>query len=178
MSDRRIDKVILHDFTVQKFKEATYLIFVTHSGLTVADNQEFRGKLRDAEASLLVLKNSFIKLGLASLDIEVDESSDIFKGDTGVIVCTGEPVNVSKVVKEYAKGSEIVTVKGGVLEGRLMTVADVEAMADMPSKEALLGSLLGVMKAPAGKLVRTLSGRGKSLVYVLENFANKLENES
>ncbi len=174
MSNRRIEREVLLSYVKEMFDEASYLFFASYIGLTVQQFSELRGKLDDAESACVVLKNTYIELGLKEIGCELPEDFE-FTGDTMVVFGSGDPAAAAKVVKEFGKEHDVVTFKGGLLDGRFMSAAAATDLADMPPKEVLLSTLLGTMKGPGQNLVRTLSTRKNTIVWTLENYANKLE---
>ncbi len=178
MSDRRIEKVVLLEYVKELFENSPYAIFITYNGLSVQAAGELRDKVNAVGARCQVLKNSYLMLGLKEAGLEVPEDFEL-TGDTAVIFGSeNDPVAPAKVVKEFSKDHDVVTFKAGIVDGRFVDAADLAALADLPSREALLSILLGVMKAPGAKLVRVLSTRRSSLVWLLENHAKKLEESA
>ena len=175
MSDRRIEREVLLDYTSEMFKDSDFLFFTGYKGLTVQEFSELRGKLHDCNAKAVVLKNTYVKLGLAEAGVDVPEDFEL-TGDTLCILGKDDPCAPAKVLKEESKEHEQLACKSGVVEGKIVDSAMVKALADMPPKEVLLATLLGVMKQPGQKLVRVLSQRKNSIVWLLENYANKLED--
>ena len=174
---RRIEKVVLNEYVGEIFKGNAFIYLVSYKGLSVAAMNDLRAKLYEIDARVLILKNTFIKLGLAAAEIELPEDFSL-TGDTAIVYGEAvDPCPAAKALKAYSKENEELSFKGGVVEGKFQTATGVEELADLPPKEVLLSQLLGVMKAPGTKLVRVLSNRKSSLVWVLENLANKLENK-
>lgn len=175
MSDRRIEREVLLDYTSELFKDSDFLFFTGYKGLTVKDFSDLRDKLHECNAKCIVLKNTYVSLGLAEAGIEVPEDFKL-TGDTLCILGKDDPCGPAKVLKDESKDHEQLACKAGVVEGKIVDPAMVKALADMPPKEVLLSTLLGVMKGPGQKLVRVLSQRKNSIVWLLENYANKLED--
>ena len=178
MSDRRIEKAVLHQHVVETFQEASYIYVITYMGLTVEKITEFRGKLRDLDARCLVLKNTFIKLGLDELDVELPEDLEL-TGDTAVVLGgeNSDLAAVAKIIKESGKENKIVEFKFGIVEGAFQEEAALKAIAELPPKEVILAELLGVIKAPAQRLVQTLTTSRSKMVWLLTNYQEKLNNE-
>ena len=174
MSDRRIEREVLLDYTSEMFKDSDFLFFTGYKGLTVAEFSGLRDKLHDSGAKCVVLKNTYIKLGLEEAGIELPEDFQM-TGDTLCVLGKEDPCASAKVLKEEAKEFEQLACKAGVVEGKVVDPALIKVLADMPPKDVLLGQLLGVMKAPGQRLVRTLTQRRSSIVWLLENLQNKLE---
>jgi large subunit ribosomal protein L10 len=135
-------------------------------GLTVAEITSLRRKLREVNADFRVVKNTLIRL--AAKDSDFARISDLFKGPTAVAFSHGDPVGMAKALKTFAQASPKVTLKGGFLDGIGLTVKEVEALAEVPSREVLLSRLVGSLQSPITGLVRVLSGPQNKLVYALE----------
>jgi large subunit ribosomal protein L10 len=116
-----------------------------------------------------LVKKAAEKLGLENLaGVELS-------GDTALVSGSCDAVQIAKLVREFAKAKEQVKVKYGVLDGNLLTPADVDALADLPSREVLLAQLLGLLQAPGSQLVRVLNAKVASIVYVLDAYCKSKE---
>jgi large subunit ribosomal protein L10 len=135
-------------------------------GLTVAEVTSLRRKLREVDADFRVVKNTLIRL--AAKDSDFAQISDLFKGPTAVAFSHGDPVGMAKALKTFAQVTPKVTLKGGFLDGRGLTAAEVSALAEVPSREVLLARLAGSLQSPIAGLVRVLAGPQSKLVYALE----------
>lgn len=142
-------------------------IVTEFKGLTVAEITSLRKKLREVNAEFRVVKNTLISL--AAKDTEFSALDDHFKGPTAVAFTYGDPVALAKAMKTFATASPKVTLKAGFLDGRALSAKDVEALADVPSREVLLGRLVGSLASPITGLVRVLSGPQRKLVYALDS---------
>jgi large subunit ribosomal protein L10 len=96
-------------------------------------------------------------------------------GDTLVTYGSDDPCGAAKAIREFAKTNEAIGFKSGVVDGKLVAADSIKSLADMPPKEVLLSQLLSVMKGPGQKLVRVLATRKNTIVWTLENYAKKLE---
>ena len=181
MSDRRLEKVAIYNLVSSLFENSDFLYFITYNGMSVAQFSEFRGLIRKAGCGCVVLKNSYIKLGLESKGIELAEDFDL-TGDTAVVSGQGEPCSVAKVIKNFDAKTEdekqFVNFKSGVIDGKFQDEAACKELADLPPKEVLLSQLVMLMKTPGSKLVQTISMRRNSIVWLLDNYVKKLENNS
>lgn len=151
--------------------------------LTVADFSAFRAKLAAIGAECHVIKNTLIVKAAEALGYTGLAEQDL-KGSTAVISGDADPVAMAKAVKDLVKDTvgedkkPRVAIKCGYLDGQLLSAADVEALADLPPREALLGQLLGLLQAPAGQLVRVLNAKLSSVVYVLNAFLDKKKEQA
>ncbi|GAB2480153.1 50S ribosomal protein L10 [Alkalibacterium psychrotolerans] len=136
---------IVKDLT-SKFQEAQAVVVVDYRGLTVGEVTELRKQLRDAGIEMRVLKNTMLRR--AAEAAELSELVDVFKGPTAVAFSNEEVVAPAKIIAEFAKDAEALEIKGGVLEGKVATVEQINKIAKLPSREGLLSMLLSVLQAP------------------------------
>ena len=119
-----------------------------YRGLTVANLAELRRSL-SGSATYTVAKNTLVRRAAAEAGIEgLDE---LFIGPTAIAFVTGEPVDVAKALKKFAKDNKALVIKGGYMDGHALTVAEVERIADLESREVLLAKLAGAMKGNMAK---------------------------
>ena len=140
-------------------------------GLTVAEITSLRRKLREVNAEFRVVKNTLVRL--AAKDTEFSRLDEYFKGPTAVAFTYGDPVALAKTMKTFAQASPKVTLKAGYLDCKALGAKDVEALADVPSREVLLGRLVGSLASPITGLVRVLSGPQRKLVYALDSIKSQ-----
>ena len=128
----------------EQFKEATATLVTEYRGLTVANLKDLRRSLGDS-ATYTVAKNTLVKRAAAEAGIEgLDE---LFVGPTAIAFVKGEAVDAAKAIKKFAKDNKALVVKGGYMDGRPLTVSEIEKIADLESREVLLAKLAGAMKA-------------------------------
>jgi large subunit ribosomal protein L10 len=128
----------------ESFKEATATVVTEYRGLTVSNLAELRRSL-GTETTYTVAKNTLVKRAASEAGIEgLDE---LFAGPTAIAFIKGEPVDAAKAIKKFAKDNKALVIKGGYMDGRALTVSDVEKIADLESREVLLSKLAGAMKA-------------------------------
>ncbi len=128
----------------EKFKEATATVVTEYRGLTVANLAELRRSLGGG-TTYTVAKNTLVKR--AASEAGVEGLDELFVGPTAIAFITGEPVDAAKAIKKFAKDNKALIVKGGYMDGRALTVGEVERIADLESREVLLSKLAGAMKA-------------------------------
>lgn len=143
--------------------KATYV--ADYRGLNVEQVNDLRGKLRNAGAEYQVVKNTL--LHLAAKDTPQACLDPFLAGPTALAIASGDPVAPAKVLSDFAKANAKFELKGGALEGRVLSVAEIVALADLPSREVLLAKMLGSMSAPATNFVGVLAAVPRSLVQVL-----------
>src|SRR3954464_4349680 len=148
-----------------ELKNVSSLIISTYSKLTVAQDYELRKTLRSSGAKYRVVKNTLAER--AAKGTKVAEVLKNLTGVTSIAYTEGDPVALAKVLSKYAKDNPEFTFKAGVVEGRVVTVKDIEALATMPSKEELYSKLLFMLNAPAQRLVTVMNAAGRDLAVVV-----------
>jgi large subunit ribosomal protein L10 len=145
---------------------ASPFLFVTdYTGLKVQQFSELRNRLHGVGASCHVVKNTFLRKGLESVGLP-----DVpgLRGQTAIVVGDKDVAAAAKVVKTFAAESKKLTVRAGIVDRLAVSGDQINAIADLPSREVLLATLLGVLQAPATKLVRVLNEPAASLARVLQ----------
>ena len=153
----------------EKFGRATGVFVADYRGLTVDETNELRSELRgedpdDSEYS--VKKNSVLRLAVA--DTDLSGLSDQFAGPTAVAISYGDPVRIAKVLVDAEKKHDTFELKGGFLDGNTLDVAEVGTLATLPSLLELRGKIVGLLQAPATKLVRLFNEPGGQLARLLD----------
>jgi large subunit ribosomal protein L10 len=153
-----------------KFKGGKAAIFANYCGLNATDTELLRRKCRLEDVDFIALKKTLLTLVLKDNGIENFDAKDM-EGSLGVAISKDE-VSAAKILKEFAKTHDKVTFMGGVLEGKLLQVAEVKALASLPSKQELLAKLVGTLNAPLTGFVNVLQGNIRGLVNVLNAVKN------
>ena len=146
-------------------KSTDIYYFVDYRGLTFAEATELRTRLAKVDASLRVVKNTLAKR--AAADVGIEGLSDLLKGPTAIAYCHGDPVRAAKIIQDFIKEKKKAAIRGGKLDRTLLTTADIEVLATLPSREQLLAQLVGAMASPLAGLANVLSGPIRGLVIVL-----------
>lgn len=144
----RADKATAVADIAEQFKESTAALVTEYRGLTVANLAELRRSL-SGSATYSVAKNTLVKR--AASEAGVDGLDELFVGPTAIAFITGEAVDAAKAIKTFAKEHKALVIKGGYMDGRALTVAEVERIADLESREVLLARLAGAMKGNLAK---------------------------
>ncbi len=160
----------------EKLGKARGAVLTDFRGLTVADITDLRAALRKSQVEYTVVKNTLAKRAVQ--ETPVAGLSALFEGPTAVAISTTDPVAASKAITQWAKGRPTFTIKGGAVEGRVVTAADISGLAELPSREVLLGRVAGVMQAPIAGLVRVLAASIAGLANALNQVREKKENET
>ncbi|CAJ1508480.1 50S ribosomal protein L10 [[Mycobacterium] burgundiense] len=140
----KADKATAVAEITEQFKASTATVITEYRGLTVANLVELRRSLGDA-ATYSVAKNTLVKR--AASDAGVEGLDELFVGPTAIAFINGEPVDAAKALKKFAKDHKSLVIKGGYMDGKPLTVSEVERIADLESREVLLTKLAGAMKA-------------------------------
>ncbi len=157
-----------------QFKEAKALVLADYRGLTVEQDTELRNALRKAGVEYKVVKNTMTKFaadqnGLEGLD-------PFLNGPTALALSTTDPVAPAKVLSEYAKKYDKLELKVGVVEGKIIDLAGIKALAELPPKEVLIAKVLGGFNAPITGFVNVLNGNIRGLVVALNAIAEQKAN--
>lgn len=147
-------------------QEATLAILTDYRGLSVSDLQGLRAQLRPHGSSIRVVKNTLTVI--AADRVGMSELQQHLKGPTALVTASDDPVAPAKVINDFVRTSRILQVKAGVLEGQIIAASEIERLASLPSREVLLGRVVGGVQAPLYGLVSVLSGTIRSLQYVLQ----------
>ena len=149
----------------QELKKVSSLVIATYSKLTVAQDFELRKTLRNSGAKYRVVKNTLAQR--AAKGTAAEEALKDLSGVTSIAYTEGDPVALAKAVSKYAKDNPEFTFKAGVVEGRVISIKEIQALATMPSKEEIHSKLLFLISAPAQRLVTVMNAVGKDLAVVL-----------
>jgi len=168
----RPEKVAMAKEIDERVAGALYMILADYDGMDMPMTTELKNSLRANGATYNVVKNRMLKRSMEQ------DISDLLKGQTAVICGTGDVVEVAKVIKKFTATNKKPVVKGGFVEGKAVTAADVVALANLPSKDVLRAILLGTLQAPARNLASVLNQKVASLVYVLSAVKEKREKEA
>ena len=144
----KADKATAVADIAEQFKASTATVVTEYRGLTVANLAELRRSLA-GNATYTVAKNTLVKRAASEAGIE--GLDDLFAGPTAIAFISGEPVESAKALKKFAKDHKALIIKGGYMDGAPLSVAQVEAIADLESREVLLAKLAGAMKANLSK---------------------------
>lgn len=144
----KADKATAVADIAEQFKASTATVVTEYRGLTVANLAELRRSL-GSSVTYTVAKNTLVKRAASEAGIEgLDE---LFAGPTAIAFVEGEPVDAAKAIKKFAKDNKALVIKGGYMDGKALSVAEVEKIADLESREVLLAKLAGAMKGNLAK---------------------------
>lgn len=161
----------------QQFQAATAGMLVGFNKLTVAKDQELRRQLREAGVSYSVVKNTLARK--AAEGTPFAQAAEHFKGVTALALAEGDPVQLSKAISKFVKDNpEVFTFKAGVVEGRVVALRDVEAIATLPSKEELISKVMFLINAQAQRLVTVISAVPRNLAIVVKQIGEQKGGEA
>lgn len=156
----------------EQFKNARAAIVVGFHGMTVAKDQELRNQLREAGVSYEVVKNTLARKAAEGTPLE--QASDQFKGVTAIALSNTDPVNLSKAISKFTKANpEIFKFKAGVVEGKVVALKEVEAIASLPSREELISKFMFLVNCQAQRLVTVLSAVPRNLAIVVRQIGDQ-----
>jgi len=130
----------------EQFKNASSVVVVDYLGITVEEATNLRAELRKAGVQFAVVKNSI--LSRAAKEAGLEGMDDIFKGPSAVAFSNEDVVAPAKILADFAKKVEALEIKAGVIEGKVSSKEEIEALAKLPNREGLLSMLLSVLQAP------------------------------
>src|SRR6516225_2525769 len=154
-----------------ELKNVSSVIVATYSKLTVEKDYELRKLLRSSGAKYAVVKNTLAER--AAKGTKVEEALKNLSGVTSIAYTAGDPVALAKALSKYAKDNPEFTFKAGVVEGRVISIKEIDALATMPSKEEIYSKLLFLLNAPAQRLVTAMSAVGRNLAVVINQGVEK-----
>jgi len=171
MAVSRAKKIEQVDKLGAELKNVSSLIIATYSKLTVAQDYELRKTLRSSGAKYRVVKNTLAQR--AAKGTKAEEVLKGLSGVTSIAYTEGDPVALAKAISKYAKDNPEFTFKAGVVEGRVISIKEIQALATMPSKEEIYSKLLFLINAPAQRLVTVMNAVGKDLAVVIGQGVDK-----
>jgi large subunit ribosomal protein L10 len=155
----------------QDLQKASSMIVGTFSKLTVAKDFELRKTVRSSGGRYQVVKNTLAQR--AGEGTQVAEALKGLKGVTSIAYTSGDPVALAKALSKYVDDNPEYSFKAGVLEGRVISLKEIKALATMPSKEEIYSKLLFLINAPAQRLVTVMNAVGRNLAVVVSQGVEK-----
>lgn len=160
-----------------KFEKAVTVVVADYKGLTVEEITKLRRKFRENNVDYLVAKNTLIRKAIAELDFpNLDE---FLKGPTAIAISYGDPVSPVKIATDFIndlpKDRKFFEIKTGVLEGKVLTLAEVKTLAELPSREELLARLVRAFNSPVQGFVNVCAGPLRNFVNVINAVKDQKE---
>lgn len=158
-----------------RFEAAPLVILTDFVGSTVAETDQLRRACEPVGVRFQVVKNTLCKRALEGTDKEA--LAPFFKGNVGVLLAGEDPIAAAKVFRDQAKINQKLQVKAGYFEGEVLDAQGVAAVAELPSREELLSQVLATILEAPRRVMRVIQAPGRDLLYLLNNYATKLEDE-
>ena len=155
----------------QRIDGADFVVFVDCRGLDVAQMSDLRGQLQRVNSRLQVSKNSFVRLAAEGLGW--GDISSFLDGPTAVVTGMGDVTAAAKTIRSFDTTKDLPAIKGGKLGEAILSSVDVHELAAIPSREVMLGRVVGTIAAPMTQLVGVMRQKVTSLLYVLSAVAEK-----
>ena len=137
----------------EQIKGATAGVFVDYKGITVDQDTKLRNEFRDAGVQYSVVKNTLTRLAARENGYDFDE---VLNGTTSFAITTGDPIAPARIVSQFTKQNKVLTIKGGFVEGKIVSVEELNAFGELTSKNDLVAQVLGTLLAPISSLAFVL----------------------
>ena len=164
MDNPRADKVAVVNEVRERLEAADGALLTEYRGLTVTELAELRRELAAAGGDYKVYKNTLVRLAVA--DTPRAGMSDLLSGPTAIAFVQGDVSAVAKALRDFARANPNLIVKGGVVGSSIMTAADIDVLAELPSREALLAQFAGALSAPLQQLAGLIQALPRNLASV------------
>ncbi|QGP91849.1 50S ribosomal protein L10 [Neomoorella glycerini] len=173
MNKQREAKVAAVAEIKEKMGNSIVTILADYRGMNVAEMTRLRRQLREAGVEFKVVKNTLTRR--AAQELGLDTLEPFLEGPTAAAFSLNDPAVPAKILSEVMRNSKTFQIKAGVLQGRVIGLDEIKALADLPSREQLLAKVVGGFQAPLAGLVNVLAGNIRNLTYVLEAIRKKKE---
>ncbi len=170
----RPDKVAAVEDISSRFQSSTATVVTEYRGLTMAQLTTLRRSL-GAAATYRVAKNTLVKR--AAEDAGVQGIDSLLVGPTAIAFITGEPVDAAKALRDFARANQGLVIKGGYMEGRPLSVEEVNGLADLESREVLLSKLAGAMKGTMAKAAGLFAAPASQMARLAQALVDKRAEE-
>jgi len=162
---------------VEQYKEwltkSQSVILVEYTGATMKDMENIRSQVRESDGEFHVVKNTLMKLAFEASGFLIPEG--LLENSSAASFAFSDPAATAKALSEAVKGLDAIKVKGGYIGQEMLNVEHVKALSDLPPLPVVRGQLLGVLQAPAGKLVRTIAEPARSLAAVFRAYSEQAQ---
>lgn len=144
---------------------------VDYRGITVKEVEQLRRNIREAGAVMKVYKNTLVRIALK--DMEMPAMDEALEGPSAFVFCEADPAAAAKALKNFAKDNDKLVIKGGIMEGKFFTAEEVQAIADLPSREELYAQIASAINGVARGLAVALSGVSRGLAQSIKQVAEQ-----
>jgi large subunit ribosomal protein L10 len=155
----------------ENFGRASIALLSEYKGLSAGESDDMRRRIRAAKGEFRVAKNTLLRLAVK--DTKFAQLEGQLGGSVGLILSYADPVELAKTVSSFKDLGEKFKIRGGVLDGKPLSAAEINDLASLPPREVIMAQLLGLLQAPATQLVRLLNEPGSSLARLLDAIARK-----
>ena len=169
-------KIALVDEIKEKIEKSQSIVLVNNHGLTVEEVTKLRKELREHGVDYKVYKNTMLKRAFDATGNE--DANELLVGPTLGAFGIEDAVQPAKILNDFAEDNDRLEIKGGILDGRVVSIDEVKALAKLPSREVLVAHLLGSLNAPIQGLATVLSGNIRGLAVALNQIREKKEEET
>jgi len=176
MENPRAEKVAVVNEVRERMDAADGALLTEYRGLTVAELAELRRELTAAGGDYKVYKNTLVRL--AVVDTPREGVSDLLTGPTAIAFVQGDVSAVAKALRDFSRANPHLIVKGGVVGTSIMSAADIEVLADLPSRETLLAQFAGALSAPLQQLAGLVQALPRNLAYGISALLEQRQAEA
>jgi large subunit ribosomal protein L10 len=162
---RKEEKTTVVEELTASFGRASIALVSEYRGVKAGESDDMRRRIRVANGEFRVAKNTLVRRAIKDSRYEALEAS--LGGPVGIILSYADPVELAKTVSSFRELGDRFKIRGGVLDGKPITAAEVDALASLPPREVIFAQLLGLLQAPAARLARLLNEPGSSLARLL-----------
>lgn len=160
---------------VELLSESNAIFLTDYTGMGVKELETLRTEVRKAEGSFHITKNTLMRYALEQTGNPVP--TDLLQGQTAAGFAVGEAPTLAKAFVDYAKKEDKFIIKGGIFDNKMLTAADVEALASMPSLDQLRGQIIGLISAPAQGIVSAVANSVRQVINVLDAYVKQEESD-
>ncbi|MGH7881889.1 MAG: 50S ribosomal protein L10 [Candidatus Dormibacteraceae bacterium] len=175
----RAEKVEEVGLLTEKLKQSTTAVLTDYRGLSVGQLSDLRSRFREAEVEYRVVKNTLARRAVDEAGAD-QQLRELFLGPTAVAFSYGDDVGAPmRLINDFTRATRLkMEVRGALVEGRVLGPTEVRSIADLPSREALIGQLLGTLQSPVAQLVGALQAPIQELTALLESYRQKIDTAS
>ena len=173
--NRREKEQVVSDLQKQ-VEQVKAVVLTNYRGLKVGQMDQLRRRLREEKITYNVVKNTMMKL--ASKGSALEKLHDYFEGPTAIAMSTGDPIPLARILSEFQKAQPLLEIKAGWIEGRVSSPEEVRALASMPSREIMLGRILGSIQMSGMQVAGAILSALQQVVGVVQARVDQLEKQS
>ena len=170
----KTDKTLFIDNLSSDLKGVHSAILVNYSGLSVANQQQLKKRLKEVGARFIIVKNTLFRIAAekSKLPKELSDNS-VVTGQNGLVLADDDPIKPLSIIAAFAKEFELPQIRVGIVEGSFQDQSQLTNLASLGGKDAIIGQLVGLMSAPAYNIVGTLQAKLQELTYILDSISHK-----